>query len=49
VQTLNTDTNGVARYYYYTTEPVGTYQIRCEFYGDAWLDPGYGDGTLTIY
>jgi hypothetical protein len=49
VQTVVTDANGVARYLYPTTEPVGVHTIRCEFYGDAWVDPGYGEGSLTIY
>ncbi len=49
VQTVVTDGNGVARYLYQTTEPVGVYTIRCEFYGDAWLDPAYGEANLTIY
>ncbi len=31
------------------TEPPGVYTIRCEFYGDAWLDPGFGEANLTIY
>jgi hypothetical protein len=39
---------GIARHLYPTTEPVGVYTIRCEFYGDAWLDPGYGEANLTI-
>jgi len=39
---------GVARYLYHTIEPPGVYTIRCEFGGDAWLDPGYGEGDLTI-
>gem|GEM_PF-6401671 len=41
--------SGVARYLCCTTELVGVYRIRWEFYGDAWLDPGYGEGNLTIY
>jgi hypothetical protein len=49
VQTVVTDGSGVARYLYQTTEPVGVYTIRCEFAGDAWLDPGYGEATLTVY
>jgi hypothetical protein len=49
VQTVVTDANGVARYLYPTTEAPGVYTIRCEFYGDAWLDPGYGEANLTIY
>jgi hypothetical protein len=49
VQTVVTDANGVARYLYPTTEPVGVYTIRCEFYGVAWLDAGYGEANLTIY
>ena len=49
VQTVITDANGVARHLYHTTEPPGVYRIRCEFYGDAWLDPGYGEANLTIY
>jgi hypothetical protein len=49
VQTVVTDANGVARHLYPTTEPVGVHTIRCEFYGDAWLEAGYGEGSLTIY
>jgi hypothetical protein len=49
VRTVVTDAGGVARHVYATTQPPGTYVIRCEFYGDAWLDPGYGEGSLTIY
>jgi hypothetical protein len=49
VHSMPTDGSGVARYNYMTSEPVGAHTIRCEFYGDAWLDPGYGDATLTIY
>jgi len=49
VQTVITDNGGVARYLYPTTEAPGVYTIRCEFYGDAWLDPGYGEAPLTIY
>lgn len=49
VQTVVTDANGVARYYYQTVEPVGAHTIRCEFAGDAWLEPGFGEGALTIY
>jgi len=44
-----TDENGVARYLYRTTQPPGVYTVRCDFHGDAWLDPGYGEGSLTIY
>jgi hypothetical protein len=49
VQTVVTDGNGVSRYLYPTTEPVGVHTIRCEFYGDAWLEAGYGEANLTIY
>jgi len=49
VQTVVTDANGVARYLYPTTEAPGIYRIRCEFHGDAWLDPGFGEANLTIY
>jgi hypothetical protein len=52
VQTVITGTGadaGIARYLYQTTEPVGVHTIRCEFYGDAVVDPGYGEGNLTIY
>ncbi len=40
---------GIARYSYITTEPPGAHTIRCEFAGDAWVDVGYGEATLTIY
>jgi hypothetical protein len=48
VQTVVTDANGIARYLYPTTEPPGVYTIRCEFYGDAWLDAGHGEASLTL-
>ncbi len=41
---------GVARYLFNTTGlSIGTHTVRCEFAGDAWVDAGYGEGTLTIY
>lgn len=43
------DDAGVARYYYPSTESVGYYTIRCEFAGDAWVEAGSGEGTLTVY
>ncbi|MBM3495096.1 MAG: hypothetical protein FJX72_12375, partial [Armatimonadetes bacterium] len=49
VQTVATDSVGVARYSYQTVEPVGAHTVRCEFLGDAWLASGFGEGTLTIY
>jgi len=49
VQTVVTDSNGVARYLYPSSEPAGIHTIRCEFAGDAWLDSGYGQANLTIY
>jgi len=49
VVTGTADQGGVARYLYPTTEGVGVHTIRCEFAGDAWLDPGYGEANLTIY
>jgi len=49
IQSVVTDDVAVARYLYRTTEPPGVYTIRCEFYGDAWLEPGYGEASLTIY
>ncbi len=48
VQTMVTNGSGVASYLYPTVEPAGTYTIRCEFYGDAFVDAGYGEATLTI-
>jgi len=39
---------GIARCLYPTTERPGTYMIRCEFAGDAWVDPGFGEAVLTI-
>jgi len=48
IQSLVTDANGIARYYHWTNESVGVHTIRCEFAGDEWLDPGYGEATLTI-
>lgn len=49
VQGVTTDENGVARYLYRTVEPVGSYTIRCQFAGDAWVEAGAGQGALTIY
>jgi len=43
------DASAVARYLYHTTEPPGTYAIRCEFAGDAYVEAGYGEANLTIY
>jgi alpha-tubulin suppressor-like RCC1 family protein len=40
---------GIARYNYTTVEPPGSHTLRCEFAGDAWVDAGYGEATLTIY
>ena len=40
---------GIARYQYNSVEAPGAHTMRCEFAGDAWLDAGYGEGTLTIY
>ena len=48
VQTVVTNASGVASYLYQTVEPAGTYTIRCEFYGDAYVAAGYGEATLTI-
>jgi len=49
VQTVVTDSNGVARYLYPTVEAVGVHTVRCQFAGDAWLEAGYGEGVLTLY
>ena len=49
IQTVTSDANGVARYLYHTAEPPGVYAVRCQFYGDAWLEGGYGQAKLTIY
>ena len=49
VQTVMTDAAGIARYQYTTTEAPGVHVMRCEFAGDAWLEPGYGEASLTIY
>lgn len=48
VQSVVTDAGGVARYAYPTVEAQGVYPLRCEFGGDAWVDTGYGETTLTI-
>ncbi len=40
---------GIARYQYTSVEAPGTHTMRCEFAGDAWVDAGYGEATLTIY
>jgi hypothetical protein len=39
----------IARSAYQTIEPAGVYVIRCEFAGDAWVGPGYGEGSLTVF
>jgi hypothetical protein len=49
IQTVTTGPHGIARHLYHTTEPVGVYTVRCEFAGDAWLDQGFGEASLTIY
>jgi len=41
---------GIARYNHPTAGlSVGPHTVRCEFAGDAWVEAGYGEGTLTIY
>jgi len=41
---------GIARYNYDTSGlSVGDHVLRCEFAGDAWVDAGAGQATLTIY
>ncbi len=40
---------GIARYSYAIVEPPGVHTMRCEFAGDAWVEAGYGEGTLTVY
>ncbi len=49
VVTLSGAEAGIARYQYATVEPPGVHTMRCEFAGDAWVDAGYGEATLTIY
>jgi subtilisin family serine protease len=49
VQTVVTDAAGIARYQYTTVEAPGIHTMRCEFAGDAWVEPGYGEASLTIY
>ncbi len=48
VASVVTDDSGIARHSYPAVDPVGAHTIRCEFYGDAWLEAGYGEGTLNI-
>ncbi len=48
VHTMATNSSGVASYLYPTVEPAGTYTIRCQFYGDAFVGDGYGEAPLTI-
>ena len=43
------DDAGIARNNYTTVEPVGSHTMRCEFAGDAWLEAGFAEATLTIY
>ncbi len=49
VQDVITDATGVARHSYSTVEAPGTHTIRASFAGDAWLEPGYGEGSLVVY
>ncbi len=48
VSSVTTDDAGVARDTYLAVDPPGAHTIRCEFYGDAWLEAGYGEGTLNV-
>ncbi len=48
VSSVMTDDTGVARDTYLALDPPGAHIIRCEFYGDAWLEAGYGEGTLNV-
>lgn len=42
-------TGGAARYAFDTSGlAVGIHDLRCEFAGDAWLEPGYGSAPLAI-
>jgi alpha-tubulin suppressor-like RCC1 family protein len=43
------DNAGIARYQYTTVEAPGAHVLRCQFNGDAWVDAGSGEATLTIY
>ncbi|NLH98183.1 MAG: hypothetical protein GX446_01680 [Chthonomonadales bacterium] len=49
VQTTVTDDYGIARHAYTTVEAPGVHVMRCEFAGDAWIEPGYGEANLTIF
>jgi hypothetical protein len=49
VWTMQTGPNGVASFPYQSVEPIGPHTVRCDFAGDAWLEPGFGEGGLTIY
>ncbi|NLI01261.1 MAG: Ig-like domain repeat protein [Chthonomonadales bacterium] len=40
---------GIARHDYVVSEPPGAHTIRCDFAGDAWVDPGFGTATLNVY
>ncbi len=41
---------GVARYVFDTTGlNPGAHTVRCAFAGDAWVEAGYGEATLTLY
>ncbi len=48
VASVVTDGTGVARHSYLALDPPGAHTIRCEFYGDAWLEAGFGEGTLNV-
>ncbi len=48
VVTLSGAEAGIARYSYTTVEPPGVHTVRCEFAGDAWVDEGFGEASLTI-
>jgi hypothetical protein len=49
IAAITTDATGIARHTYKTVEPVGEHTIRCEFAGNAWVEAGYGEATLTVY
>lgn len=48
--TAATGEPGVARFNYDTSAlSPGAHTLRCEWAGDAWVEPGFGQATLTIY
>lgn len=48
IHSMNTNGGGVASFVYWTVESVGVHTLQCEWAGDAFVEAGTGNGTLTI-